>query len=74
MHPARQILLFSALSVLVAALFLVSLGVGPVRLLPGDVLVALLDSASDETNRIIIREIRLPRTILALSIGAAPLP
>lgn len=70
MHPARKIALFSALSVLVATLCLVSLGVGPVSLHPGEVLAALLDSASDETNRIITREIRLPRTILALTIGA----
>ena len=58
-----------ALFGLVAGLFVVSLGVGPVRLPPGAVVEALLGQGPEET-RIIVREIRLPRAVLALSIGA----
>lgn len=58
-----------ALVLLVLALAVASLGVGPVRLPPGEVLAALA-AAADDPRRIIVVEIRLPRTILALSIGA----
>ncbi len=58
-----------ALVLLVVALAVASLGVGPVRLPPGDVLAALA-AAADDPRRIIVVEIRLPRTILALAIGA----
>lgn len=59
----------SALAVLVIALLLASLGIGPVRLPPLTVLHALFGGASD-VQQIIVREIRLPRAILALAIGA----
>lgn len=57
------------LGVLVAALTVVSLGVGPVRLSPLVVSQALFGGGSEE-QRIIVQEIRLPRAILGLAIGA----
>lgn len=65
----RYAIATSALSVLVVVLLLASLGIGPVRLPPITVLDALFGGGS-ETQRIIVREIRLPRAILALAIGA----
>ena len=59
----------TALVVLVALLALGSLGTGPVRLSPLTVLDALFGGGSD-VQQIIVREIRLPRAILALAIGA----
>ncbi len=48
---------------------LVSLGVGPVKLSPVAVLDALFGGGS-EVQRIIVQDIRLPRAILGLAIGA----
>src|SRR3977135_4052387 len=59
----------AGLVVLVVLLVLVSLGVGPVRLSPLTVIDALFGGGSD-VQQIIVREIRLPRTILAVAIGA----
>ncbi len=59
----------AALVLLVAMLCVVSLGVGPVRLAPSTVLEALFGQGREE-HRIIVQEIRLPRAILALAIGA----
>jgi iron complex transport system permease protein len=61
--------LIPALVLLVCLLFLVSLGVGPVRLTPAQSVAALLGQAS-EAHVVILREIRLPRAILAIAIGA----
>jgi iron complex transport system permease protein len=58
-----------ALVVLVALLALISLGIGPVRLSPVSVIDALFGGGSD-VQQVIVREIRLPRTILGLAIGA----
>jgi iron complex transport system permease protein len=60
--------LVPALALLVATLALVSLGVGPVRLTPGEVLAGLSAREGDPA-RIIVTEIRLPRMILAVAIG-----
>lgn len=57
------------LAAIVLVLFLLSLGIGPVRLSPETVVNALFGGAG-ETQTIIVREIRLPRAILGLSIGA----
>ncbi|MET0906790.1 MAG: iron ABC transporter permease [Bradyrhizobiaceae bacterium] len=65
----RYAIATSALAVLVIALLLASLGIGPVRLPPLTVLDALVGGGSD-VQQIIVREIRLPRAILALAIGA----
>jgi iron complex transport system permease protein len=58
-----------ALVLLVTLLALTSLGVGPVRMSPLTVLETLFGGGSD-VYRVIVQEIRLPRTILALAIGA----
>jgi len=58
-----------ALGLLVALLTLTSLGVGPVRMSPLAVIEALLGGGS-EVSRVIVQEIRLPRAILGLAIGA----
>lgn len=57
------------LAALALALAIVSLGAGPVRIAPGGVVAALLGGSS-EAQRVIVTEIRLPRTLLALAIGA----
>jgi iron complex transport system permease protein len=69
-HAARRRLgVTFALIVLVTLLALVSLGIGPVRLSPLTVIDALFGGGSD-VQQVIVREIRLPRAILGLSIGA----
>ena len=50
-------------------LALISLGIGPVRLSPLAVIDALFGGGSD-VQQVIVREIRLPRTILGFAIGA----
>src|SRR2546421_4723036 len=65
----RQMLVTISLAVLVALLALLSLGTGPVKLSPFTVLDALFGGGSD-VSQVIVREIRLPRTILGLAIGA----
>ena len=52
----------------VALLLVISLGIGPVRLSPLAVIEALFGGGSD-VAQVIVREIRLPRTILAFAIG-----
>jgi iron complex transport system permease protein len=59
----------AALAVLVTLLALSSLGTGPVKLSPLTVLDALFGGGSD-VQQTIVREIRLPRAILGLAIGA----
>jgi iron complex transport system permease protein len=59
----------SALVAFVVLLLLASLGIGPVRLSPLTVVDALLGGGSD-VQQVIVREIRLPRTILGFAIGA----
>lgn len=58
-----------ALSSIAVLLFLLSLGIGPVRLSLPTVFEALLGGGTPE-QRIIVQEIRLPRAVLGLSIGA----
>lgn len=67
--PGRAGWALPALALLVVVLFVLSLAIGPVRLSPGQVLAAL-GGSGDEASRIIVREIRLPRAILAVAIGA----
>jgi iron complex transport system permease protein len=67
--PRRVIAVTTALAVLAALLTLGSLGTGPVRLSPLTVIDALFGGGSD-VQQTIVREIRLPRTILGLAIGA----
>jgi iron complex transport system permease protein len=56
------------LVVLVVLLALISLGIGPVRLSPLAVIDALAGTGSD-VAQVIVRDIRLPRTILSIVIG-----
>jgi iron complex transport system permease protein len=65
----RTMIATVALAALVVVLLLASLGTGPVRLPPLTVLDALFGGGTD-VHQIIVREIRLPRAILALAIGA----
>lgn len=67
--PRRVIVVTAALAVLTSLLALGSLGTGPVRLSPLTVIDALFGGSSD-VQQTIVREIRLPRTILGLAIGA----
>src|ERR1700724_3165403 len=65
----RRASVMAGLVVLVVLLALVSLGIGPVRLSPLTVIDALFGGGSD-VQQVIVREIRLPRAILGLAIGA----
>ena len=65
----RLMIATTGLAALVVLLALGSLGIGPVRLSPLTVTDALFGGGSD-TQRIIVGEIRLPRMILGLAIGA----
>jgi iron complex transport system permease protein len=59
----------AGLAFLVVLLALFSLGIGAVRLSPLTVVDALFGGGSD-VQQVIVREIRLPRVILGLAIGA----
>ena len=65
----RRLGVTAAMAALVVMLALVSLGIGPVRLSPLAVTEALFGGGSD-VSQVIVREIRLPRTILGFAIGA----
>ncbi|MBN9148425.1 MULTISPECIES: iron ABC transporter permease [unclassified Nitrobacter] len=65
----RRAVVTVALCAGVALLMLASLGIGPVKLSPVAVLDALFGGGS-EVQRIIVQDIRLPRAILGLAIGA----
>jgi iron complex transport system permease protein len=65
----RRIGVLLAMSALVVLLSLLSLGIGAVRLSPLTVAQALAGGGSD-VAQVIVREIRLPRMILGLAIGA----
>lgn len=70
--PAPSLSLPAAVALLglaAAALTVLSLGIGPVRLSPADVIEALA-GYGDDIHQLIVREIRLPRAILAFAIGA----
>ncbi len=68
MAGGRGRVLTAGLAILVGALFLVSLGVGPVWLDPQTVALALARQGTPAAD-IIVNEIRLPRALLALMIG-----
>ncbi|MGH6641663.1 MAG: FecCD family ABC transporter permease [Bradyrhizobium sp.] len=65
----RRVVVIACLAALVTLLALGSIGVGPVRLSPLRVIEALFGGGSD-VQQTIVREIRLPRMILGLAIGA----
>ncbi len=60
--------LVSLLLIALVALFAASLLVGPAPIPPGDVLAALF--GGDTPEALVVREIRLPRALLAIVIGA----
>jgi iron complex transport system permease protein len=62
-------ILVTGLAILSAGLFIASLQLGPVRLGPHTVLAAL-GGMGDPVDVLIVQELRLPRAILALVIGA----
>ncbi|WGR63502.1 iron ABC transporter permease (plasmid) [Paracoccus ferrooxidans] len=70
MTGPRYPLLMAALSALVAALFLASLLTGPAGIGPGESLAALFHGG-DDLLALVMRELRLPRAILGLLVGAA---
>jgi iron complex transport system permease protein len=65
----RRTVVVLVMAVLVAVLAVVSLGIGAVRLSPLAVLDALVGAGGD-VDQVIVQQIRLPRAILALAIGA----
>jgi iron complex transport system permease protein len=65
----RRLSVTVVLAALVVLLALISLGTGPVRLSPLAVIEALFGGGTD-VRQIIVQEIRLPRTVLGLAIGA----
>src|ERR1700686_2948458 len=67
----RRAGVMTGLVILVVLLVRLSLGVGPVRLSPVSVIDALFGGGSD-VQQVIVREIRLPRTILGFASGAVP--
>ena len=67
MSPLRLNL---ALAAVVAILFVLSLLIGPAHLGPVTSIRALI-AGGDEATRIIMREIRLPRALLGLMVGAS---
>lgn len=66
---SRYALLMAGLVLLVAALFMASLLTGPAGVGPGESLAALLDG--EGMLALVMREIRLPRALLGLLVGAA---
>lgn len=67
--PQARRWLVPALAILVALLFVASLGVGPVKLAPAEV-IAAFSAPPGDAHRIIVTELRLPRAILGFAIGA----
>lgn len=64
-----NVVLSAFLCMLVAGLFVASLGVGPV-VLPAEAVLQALVGRGDESARIIVVDIRMPRALLAFLIGA----
>jgi iron complex transport system permease protein len=60
--------LVASLVLAVGVLGVLSLTLGPVRIPPGD-LISLFSMAADDPRRVIVLELRLPRTVLAVLIG-----
>lgn len=69
-RPASQTLLFAGLGVCIAVLFVVSLGLGTVRIPAAQIFPALV-ATGDSPFAIIVQEIRLPRAILGALVGAS---
>jgi iron complex transport system permease protein len=73
-HTGRSRQLAAGLALLVVVLIaisLVSLAVGARPIPLGEIINALVDPAAEGTNATILRDLRIPRTLLALLVGAA---
>ncbi|MDK3255370.1 FecCD family ABC transporter permease [Blastococcus capsensis] len=68
---ARRLGTLLLLLVLVVAAVLVSIAVGTRSIGIGEVWGALLDSSPDTDEAVIVRELRVPRTVLGFMVGAA---
>ncbi len=69
-RPSRLSLLCASLTVVLLALMIGSLAIGYVRIPPGR-LVSAAFGIGDERTRIIVQQLRMPRMLLAVLIGAA---
>ncbi|MGU3398154.1 FecCD family ABC transporter permease [Brucellaceae bacterium D45D] len=69
-ESGRFYLLLAVLGLLVAVFFALSLLIGPAALSPGESIRALISGEGDAVV-LVMREIRLPRALLALMIGAS---
>lgn len=67
----RAVLVCAVLTVVVAALGIVTLGSGSISLTPVQVLSALLDPDADARARLVVVTWRLPRLLFAVVCGAA---
>ncbi len=67
----RRLALLLLLGLGIAAAFVADVMTGPSGLGVGDALRGLLGTSTDDTVRIIVREVRLPSALLALFAGAA---
>ncbi|MGY2085468.1 FecCD family ABC transporter permease [Blastococcus sp. SYSU DS0539] len=68
---ARRLATLVLLLVLVAAAAVASIAVGTRAIGVGDVWRALLDSSPGSEEAVIVRQLRVPRTVLGLMVGAA---
>ncbi len=68
-RAARHLLLIGALALVLGVVFVVSLGFGPAPITLADAIAALLGQGSEAT-RIIVVELRLPRALLGVMVGA----
>jgi iron complex transport system permease protein len=71
----RAMLAIGGAAVLLAVAAALSLGLGPVRIAPGEVLAILLRAATGSAERaretVVVLDVRLPRTLLGMLVGAA---
>ncbi|MEM7126008.1 MAG: iron ABC transporter permease [Chloroflexota bacterium] len=57
-------------SIVIMLLLVLHIGVGSVFIAPVDVLAALMGNAVEDTHNSIVNDVRLPRALLAMTIGA----
>lgn len=66
-----RLAVLAALAAVTAAMFVVSMTVGPIRLSFGEVVGALVDPATDARVATVVIDLRLPPALLAVLVGAA---
>ncbi len=66
----RRPAVLMSLTLLLGLLMILSLGIGAVKLTPGEVLRALIDPSADARATLVLHAIRLPRLLLAALVGA----